>query len=756
MYTNSAEQRQSGCTANGKPVCPAVPDLPPVAAAAGGSEGGLGEEDAQPPQVLGDWRAFRAKLVAESGDGGWAARQAEDNRQLLQIQSPALAQEETWAHATGAPEVGGLLLATSVAPGMLGDEYWQVVVFLLQHGPQGSLGLILNRPTSLKMGRGRGGLPMSLDGMPELRDAFASSILYCGGYKAQHIVTLLHGQRRLEGAVEVIPGIYLGAHEAATAEVVTGGLLQTDFRFFAGCLAWEPGQLAREIAAGAWHTAACSRTLVLKQCLQLPVPLWREAMCLMGGRLMGWSLGLFFTVAVAAVETATLCVLCAYAEESQATSYSGLVHAKLGPGAGAALAPIMYIYLLLSCTAYLMIAADCLCPLLASAAGPEAWWAGRQAVVAAVGLGVALPLSLPRTLGAVAGVSNFKVYAIAFVVGAVLWRAMGAIGEPAYSWAAVHASTLDPSSPDCWRGLAVALPILAFGFQCHTAVVDLFLELEDEPSFFKPSSSSSSSSTGGRDRQPRSSSGGSSSGSNASSSSSSSASGAGSRMSPKLRGMMGVGVASLGAMAAFYGVMGVAGYLALPGGPDSNVMNGFPASDPLMQAARVMVGLIVIAAFPVNHVPARSTILEFVSHHLAPPAAAGADDSSSRRTSSSGGSGGSRGIGSGGGRSSGDGQQSELPAGVYTAETLLFCGVATAIALSVTDLGTMFQLVGGTAAAVLIFGIPGALLLKAATEGGSEGQGGGRRALLLAAGIALELITVTSWGVTLYNLTAQH
>lgn len=26
-----------------------------------------------------------------------------------------------------------------------------------------------------------------------------------------------------------------------------------------------------------------SRSLVLKQCLQLPVPLWREALCLMGG-----------------------------------------------------------------------------------------------------------------------------------------------------------------------------------------------------------------------------------------------------------------------------------------------------------------------------------------------------------------------------------------------------------------------------------------------------------------------------------------
>ena len=39
------------------------------------------------------------------------------------------------------------------------------------------------------------------------------------------------------------------------------------------------------------------------------------------------------TVAVAAVEAATLCVLCAYAEESAATSYSGLVRgAWLGLG----------------------------------------------------------------------------------------------------------------------------------------------------------------------------------------------------------------------------------------------------------------------------------------------------------------------------------------------------------------------------------------------------------------------------------------
>lgn len=111
-------------------------------------------------------------------------------------------------------------------------------------------------------------------------------------------------------------------------------------------------------------------------------------------------------VAVAAIETLTLIVLCKYAEETGATSYSSMVSRELGPSAGTALSVLLYVYLLLSCTAYLIIAGDCLGPLLAGVAGPgaaDAWWAGRQVVVAAVGLGVALPLSLPRTLGAVAG-----------------------------------------------------------------------------------------------------------------------------------------------------------------------------------------------------------------------------------------------------------------------------------------------------------------------------------------------------------------
>lgn len=38
---------------------------------------------------MGDWRAFRAKLVADSGSGNWAARMAQANLQLLQMQARA-------------------------------------------------------------------------------------------------------------------------------------------------------------------------------------------------------------------------------------------------------------------------------------------------------------------------------------------------------------------------------------------------------------------------------------------------------------------------------------------------------------------------------------------------------------------------------------------------------------------------------------------------------------------------------------------
>lgn len=45
---------------------------------------------------------------------------------------------------------------------------------------------------------------------------------------------------------------------------------------------WGPGQLESEVEAGVWYLASCSKKFVLKQCIQLPKPLWNEVMEHMG------------------------------------------------------------------------------------------------------------------------------------------------------------------------------------------------------------------------------------------------------------------------------------------------------------------------------------------------------------------------------------------------------------------------------------------------------------------------------------------
>ena len=40
--------------------------------------------------------------------------------------------------------------------------------------------------------------------------------------------------------------------------------------------------MEREIERGAWTTAACSRSLILKHSVHLPVSLWQEVMSLLG------------------------------------------------------------------------------------------------------------------------------------------------------------------------------------------------------------------------------------------------------------------------------------------------------------------------------------------------------------------------------------------------------------------------------------------------------------------------------------------
>lgn len=237
--------------------------------------------DDEAPVVQGNWREFRAKLLGLELSG----RLTEKNQVLLAEQDPQLASENCWAHPSVLPENGGLLIATPEAPEVLGNaRVWQSVIFLLSHSQNGSIGFVLNRPTGYLLSEGRGGLPVPLDeSLMHVRTVFKDSPLYWGGDAGKSIVHILHRHAELVGSVEVMPGVFVGAETEALRQVKEGVLPAKDFKFFCGAVTWKKGQLETEITNGAWLPAACSRHVVLKPCINLPVPLWQEVLNLCGG-----------------------------------------------------------------------------------------------------------------------------------------------------------------------------------------------------------------------------------------------------------------------------------------------------------------------------------------------------------------------------------------------------------------------------------------------------------------------------------------
>lgn len=232
---------------------------------------------------LNDWRTFRRNLIAaeKSVDDARAGEVTPENRVLLECQNPQLWSEPAWAHAVARPETGGLLLATQKSTTLMKDErYWQLVIYVLQHSAEGSIGMILNRPAGVQM---REATPLLLGDMETgFKSAFEREPIYLGGFDNHSNMAMMHGVRGLASASETEGGICFGGMSEAIQGILEGKYMPSMFKFFIGRMTWGPGELDAQVDAGVWICAAASRPVVLKQCMRLPVPLWKEVLWLMG------------------------------------------------------------------------------------------------------------------------------------------------------------------------------------------------------------------------------------------------------------------------------------------------------------------------------------------------------------------------------------------------------------------------------------------------------------------------------------------
>jgi putative transcriptional regulator len=133
------------------------------------------------------------------------------------------------------------------APELTSPSFAQSVVLLVRHEPEGSLGLIVNRPTKVPV----------RDALRELGELRGLELpLYFGGpVEPDGMLALVRSTRALDTATRVLPDVYLSNDLGPVKTTARQPEAASRLRVYAGYAGWSGGQLAEELRQGAWVVA---------------------------------------------------------------------------------------------------------------------------------------------------------------------------------------------------------------------------------------------------------------------------------------------------------------------------------------------------------------------------------------------------------------------------------------------------------------------------------------------------------------------
>lgn len=159
-----------------------------------------------------------------------------------------------------------------IAVPQLGDpNFFRTVVFMLEHGQQGSMGLVISRQSDLTMGAFCGSQGLTYGGD-------ASQAVYFGGPVQTERAFILHtpGPKGPE-TEEVLDGVSI-SYSFESLKLLSQAPTE-QLRVYLGYAGWAPDQLAAEINEGAWLIHEASAGLVFAATDKDP---WTEALKEMG------------------------------------------------------------------------------------------------------------------------------------------------------------------------------------------------------------------------------------------------------------------------------------------------------------------------------------------------------------------------------------------------------------------------------------------------------------------------------------------
>ena len=166
------------------------------------------------------------------------------------------------------PKAGDLLISE---PFLQDANFVRSVVLLCEHNPEGSFGLILNKPSILHLG--------------ELVDelSFLENEVYVGGPVEQNTLHFVYfGEKYLEESIEIGPQLWWGGEFEGLVEKLKSGEIPSDkIKFFIGYSGWGGGQLEEEMEDKTW--IICREENMEEALEKSPDELWKILLKNMGG-----------------------------------------------------------------------------------------------------------------------------------------------------------------------------------------------------------------------------------------------------------------------------------------------------------------------------------------------------------------------------------------------------------------------------------------------------------------------------------------
>lgn len=146
------------------------------------------------------------------------------------------------------PAAGRILIAE---PFLTDPGFARTVVLLCEHGEDGSVGFVLNRPSVNNIA----------DLLPEIDNS--SFTIFEGGPVQNDTLHMIHRMPEIMGGLEITPGIFWGGSYTDLSRIIEEKTFSPELiRLFIGYSGWEKGQLEEELKEGSWLVAESYNDLI--------------------------------------------------------------------------------------------------------------------------------------------------------------------------------------------------------------------------------------------------------------------------------------------------------------------------------------------------------------------------------------------------------------------------------------------------------------------------------------------------------------